>query len=212
MLGSFVPLNTVTIHEHFRCCRSKQFDLDFPAELSGTIHPAEFYQSINNINYARKRTFSEKILFFLFTIVPLVGFISFIVPGLVLIAYASRPVWITLIAIGGAMLILLICPGTCINVWISKSRLSRLKYAVEAESINYLVKRPIPSRWRLDSYIYRTPNARGGSTTYIVYSLKIEIGQKISSGPRGDALKPQWNLLEPISSIGPQQSIIRLSN
>ena len=190
MLGSFVPLNTITIQEHFSesdsfnkkktvsthifdfsfagCCRSNQFDSDFPVELFGIIHPAEFDQSINTINYARKSTFHERILLFLFTIVPIVGVISFVTPGLVLIAFASRPVWITLLAIGGA-LFMLIFPGIFVNNWISRRRFRRLKHAVEVESLRYLGKRPIPTRWRLNSHSYRTYSSQSGSRVQTIY-------------------------------------------
>ncbi|CAF1419996.1 unnamed protein product [Adineta ricciae] len=207
MLGSFVPLNTVTIQEHFRCCRSNRFDSDFPVELFGIIHPVEFDQSISTINYARKSTFHEKILVFLFTIVPIVGAISFVTPGLVLITFASRPVWITLLAIGGVLFIL-IFPGIFVNNWISRRRSHRLKHAVELESLKYLGKRPIPTRWRLISHSYRTYSSQGGSRTQTIYLIQIDIGQRLNAQSRGDAVQSQWTLPEPIAYIGQKPRII----
>jgi hypothetical protein len=45
--------------------RSRQFNDDYPFELSGIIHPEEFRHSIDNINIACQTIFGEKIILFM---------------------------------------------------------------------------------------------------------------------------------------------------
>ncbi|CAF1401739.1 unnamed protein product [Adineta ricciae] len=103
MLRSFIPQNTITIREYSGLGQRKQFYRKYPLELVGIIAPKEFYQSIDTINYVRGRTFTRKTLAvcLLFTIL-FVGSIITILGG-VLTAFTSRPVWITLLSIGGTM-------------------------------------------------------------------------------------------------------------
>jgi len=136
--------------------------------LTRIIHPQEFYQSIDNINYARRRTFGEKIVYSILGLCFLLGLIIFIV-GLALIAVPTKAVWIALIAGGGGISIVSLCIGVFVIFWINRLRTFRLNEAINAESMKYSTKLPIPTNWRLNVHTYTSTLIRNGNSVHTVH-------------------------------------------
>ncbi|CAF0952199.1 unnamed protein product [Adineta ricciae] len=170
-----------------RCCRSTQFNSDFPPALAGIIRPNEFFQSINNINYARKRTFIEKIITFLFIMVHRLG-AALLIAGIILTSKAILPAGIALLASGGAITVVFLCISLCVFKCMSMARIRRVKRAVDAESVKYVSRQPVPTKWQLGSYNY-VDNSGDTSSVYTVYYIEIHIGAPIQPVHRGGTLK-----------------------
>ncbi len=103
----------------------------------------------------------------------LLGFIIFIV-GLALIALPTRAVWIALVVTGGGISIASFFISIFIMAWINLSRRRRLTEAINAESMKYSTKLPIPTKWRLNVFTYTTTRIRNGNsvnTVHEVYSV-----------------------------------------
>jgi len=138
--------------------------------LTGILHPQEFDQSIDNINQAWKRTFVEKIIYSIFWLSFLLGFIIFIV-GIALTTVATKAVWIALIATGTGLHIVTYCIIFFVIAWINGLRRRRLTEAINAKSMKYSTQRQIPTKWRLNVYTYTTPGGNYGRNVHVVYSV-----------------------------------------
>ncbi|UJR32721.1 hypothetical protein I4U23_020180 [Adineta vaga] len=209
MLGSFSAHKSIGIGEERRFCRSVRFRTDFPSELAGIIHPYEFQQSIKNINRARRPSFILRFASLIFIICMVIGFAVTIV-GLALINNTDRTVWIVLTAIGIAVSVISIILSVCIAFNSYSSRTDQVIEAVNAESLKYITRRPIPLSWRLkvDTFLNRTYQYNHiiqGHETF--YSLIIDIGKKIDGQNRNDDISNFIrNIQEPTSYIGQQQT------
>jgi hypothetical protein len=138
--------------------------------LTGIIHPQEFYQSIDNINQAWKRTFGEKIIYSIYWLCVSLGFIILIV-GLALIALPTKAAWIALFATGLGIIIATSCIGAFVITWINLLRKRRVTEVINAESMKYSTQRRIPTKWRLNVYTYTTPGVNSRPHTHVVYSV-----------------------------------------
>ncbi|CAF1353396.1 unnamed protein product [Adineta steineri] len=167
MVESTVPQKTVTINETKSCCKSTQFASEFSPQLTGIIDPNEFIQSIDSINEARKETLCGKIALCIFVL----GFgISLLLFGLRSIYDENPVVTIRLLSIGAVAIV----ASISIGAYVFKARLKRLRNAVNAESLKYSAKLPIPTKW-----------------------IKIDIGDEVNSAIETDPLNPNGNLNEP---------------
>lgn len=129
-------------------CRSSQFPTEYPSGLAGVIDPYEFRQSIQNINRARRKPFGHKIISCVFLLCLVIG-VAVTIAGLVLINNTSIAVWITLTAIGIVVSVLSLILSGCLMINPLSSPGDRLSSAVYAESLKYITRRPIASRWQL---------------------------------------------------------------
>jgi hypothetical protein len=116
--------------------------------LNGIIHPAEFQQSIANINYARAKTLSEKIATFAVILCLLIAMIIAIV-GFAVIWISTQAVWITLLSAGGGMFFVFLIIYLCVGLGISSKIKTRMKDAIHRESVKYSTKLSMPITWRL---------------------------------------------------------------
>jgi arginine exporter protein ArgO len=127
------------------CCNDRQFNSDYPYELTGAINPDEFQQSINNINDARRKTPYEKIVLVGVLLCHIIG-IALIVVGTCLIALRSSNIpFIVLVSVGGVAFIGTLCIWICISIFVTRSVVNRMKDAIAAESMRYSTRLPIPT-------------------------------------------------------------------
>jgi hypothetical protein len=78
------------------------------------------------------------------------------------------------LATGGGISIASFCIGIVIIAWINLLRRRRLTEAINAESMKYSTKLPIPTKWRLNVFTYTTTRIRNGNsvnTVHEVYSV-----------------------------------------
>ncbi|CAF1429629.1 unnamed protein product [Adineta steineri] len=186
MLGPLTQ-NSIIIRERRRCCRSTQFNSDFPPQLTGIIDPNEFFQSIDNINQARKWTLCEKIARFVTTFSVLIGPILLGV-GLGLISLKKPAVYIPIICVGAIASLASVFMLIYVSIFVSKIRLKRLHNAVHDESVRYSTKLPTPTKWRINSYTTQNYSGSDGLSTIIHYQLIIDIEKKVNSANGSDRL------------------------
>ncbi len=132
---------------------SLQFDSHYPNKLTGIIPPDEFEESIANINRAIRPTLYEKILIFSLFLCSLIGLLIFIA-GISVIWLSISALWIPLMSIGFVVFMVFFTIVMFVSSWIYRSCDTRADRAVKAESMKYSMKRPVPTRWRLDMTIY----------------------------------------------------------
>ncbi|CAF1467440.1 unnamed protein product [Adineta steineri] len=121
--------------------------------------------------------------------------------GLGLISLKNPAIYIPLICVGGVLLILGFCIGICVSFSLGVLRLKRLRNAVDAESLKYSTKLPIPTKWHLNSYTTQRYIGRRSPTTITHYYIVIDIGNKVNSAVGSNRSKPDGNLNEPSSYI-----------
>ncbi len=143
-------------------CRISQFNSDFPRELIEIIDPYEFKQSIANINRARRSTSCE-ILLSLISILGLLVILMLIIIAACLVS-VDGTIWIPILFIGGGIMLLTTFICIFVRVWRASVRETRLKNAVNEESMKYSTKRSVPTRWRLHKETIAMRNLKGTST------------------------------------------------
>jgi hypothetical protein len=116
--------------------------------LSKIIHPADFQQSIANINNARKKTLCEKILIFSIILCFVIAIIMAIA-GVLLAAIEIMEAGIALLSVGSGMFVTSIVISICVVKCIAWSINTRMKEAIKSESMKYSAKLSIPITWRL---------------------------------------------------------------
>ncbi|CAF1438866.1 unnamed protein product [Adineta steineri] len=149
--------------------------------------PNEVYQSIDNINHARKWTLCEKIARFVTTFSVLIGPILLGV-GLGLISLKKPAVYIPIICVGAIASLASVFMLIYVSIFVSRLRLKRLHNAVHAESVRYSTKLPTPTKWRINSYTTQNYSGSDGLSTIIHYQIIIDIEKKVNSANGSDRL------------------------
>ncbi|CAF1375727.1 unnamed protein product [Adineta ricciae] len=109
---------------------------------------------------------------------------ALLIAGIILTSKAILPAGIALLASGGAITVVFLCISLCVFKWMSMARIRRVKRAVDAESMKYASRQPVPTTWQLASYNY-VDNSGDGASVYTVYYIKIHIGAPIQPVHRG---------------------------
>ncbi|UJR32719.1 hypothetical protein I4U23_020178 [Adineta vaga] len=200
MLAPLAVQKTVVISQKPKFFGSVEFPTDLPPELTEIIDPYEFQQSIENINHAFRKTAVELIIKIIFLLGILIG-VALTIIGPLIASKTEFAVWISILIVGLVLPLICIFFKVCVFCFTDRARMEKVKMVINAESMKYSTRRPIPTIWRLDLETFHISSTDGG-TTRIVYYIIIDIGKRQGNEIRHGTSNRMPNLHEPVSYMG----------